>query len=313
MSKLTVYTKTYNREKILPKTIESILEQTFEDFEYIIYNNGSTDNTQSVIDKYAEQDSRIKIIRTKDNKLSEEPSEAFRICGDNKYFTLVDDDDYIDKKMVETLYNLIKETDADIASVGSKYVYTDGSMKDKFVFEGEYTFDRIDAMFELLKREKTNSARGGKIYKKQLLDNIDFPNVYPIRDIHREYRVFNRINKLVLTGKPMYYFFRHDSNLSGLDSVETITPIKMQQHLLANHIRTEYLTEKMPEIAEYVLYSEYSFMISLTERIRRLGAEPCYTIADQMSEILRKNKGWLDSCKWVTERETDILQELLKG
>lgn len=311
MEKLTVYTPTFNREKLLPRAIESVLSQTFTDFEYVILNNGCTDGTQDVINTYMRQDTRIKCICNKKNRIVFDSNDPLYIPnGDNVFFTQVDDDDYIDPYMIETLYRLAIDTRADICSVGSKFVFADGSEKDKYVFDGKYSYNRIEAMYELLKREKINSARGGKLYKKELMMNFDYPKVHHMRDIHREYRVINRIEKMTVTGKPMYYFYRHNKNLSGLNTKDQITIEKMNEHLLANRIRTEYLTKRMPEISNFALYSEYSFMISLTDRIRKLSVEECFRIADQMAETLRKNTEWLMACGYLKPQEIEIMETL---
>ena len=311
MSKITVYTKTYNRMELLPRAIESVLSQSFTDFTYVIYDNGSTDDTSNVIKRYAKTDSRIQHIYTKVNTQTGEPEDPLFIeAGDNIWFTQVDDDDYIDADMLKELYGLAKQTGSDVVTVGSLIVNEDGNMQDKFVYAGQYDLNRVEAMYELLKREHINSAKGGKLYKKKLLYGIDRPKVKRIRDIHWEYRVFERIRQMTITGKPMYYFYRHSANQSGLNNKDQITPEMMEEHLYANRIRTEYLTEKMPEIADFALYSEYSFMISLTHRIRDLHVEDCYPIADRMAETLQKNKEWLLACGELKEREIAILNSL---
>ena len=67
MPKLTVVTSTYNRPQLLKRAMESVLNQTFTDFEYWIINNGSTDNTDEIIKNYMKEDSRIKLITRQSN------------------------------------------------------------------------------------------------------------------------------------------------------------------------------------------------------------------------------------------------------
>ncbi len=311
MSKISIVTTTYNRPELLKRTIESVLAQSFEDFEYIIINNGSTDNTQEVIGEYALTDKRIRSVRRAENIKSAEKFYKLReliiTTPEAPYYMQVDDDDFMEPDTIQTLYGLINEYDADIATVGSMWIYPDGTLKDKFVFDGVYVYSRIEAMKELLKREKFNAAAGGKLYRKALLQNVAVPDMKQFRDIHREYRIQNNIRRMVVTGKPMYYFYRHDKNSSGLDTKEQITPERMRQHLEANALRTEWLTEHMPEIAEYVLYCELSFMISLYERINRLRVEPCYAIAEEMKQRLVASAPFLADCGHLTERERTIL------
>ena len=222
MPKLTVVTSTYNRPELLKRCIESVLNSSFSDFEYVIINNGSTDDTQDVIERYMRQDSRIICERIHRNSGPLNPvyvDKWFVETSENKHYTGVDDDDYIDRDMLGTLYHMATDTGSDICAVGSKWVFPDGSEKNKYVYAGQYTVDRIGAMVELLKREKINNGAPGRLYRKKLMYKIDYPQVPRIRDIHREYRIFNRIEtSMTMIGKPMYYYYRGDNNLSGLNT-----------------------------------------------------------------------------------------------
>jgi glycosyltransferase involved in cell wall biosynthesis len=312
MTDITIVTCTYNRPNLLPRTVESVLSQTFSDFEYIIINNGSSDNdTPKLLKQYSALDKRIDIITRSHNDVSTKNFTDLHTMLKNRqsiFFMQVDDDDYIEPDTVELLYKLITENDADIATVGSMWVYPDGSSKNKFIFDGTFIYSRIDAMTELLKREKFNSAQGGKLYRKSLFENITPPYFDCFRDIYREYRVINNVHKMVVTGKPKFYFYRHDNNISGLDTEEQITPTRMRQHLEANAMRTEWLSEHMPEIRDFVFYSELSFMISLYERINRLKVESCYNIAQEMKYILLRHKTFLSECGFCTDKEKEILK-----
>jgi hypothetical protein len=73
-------------------------------------------------------------------------------------------------------------------------------------------------------------------------------------------------------------------------------------------MRTEWLSENMPEIKDFVLYSELSFMLSLYERINRLEVKSCFDIAQEMKETLLKNNVFLLECGFCTQREHDILK-----
>jgi len=310
--KITVKTVTYNREHLLSKTIQSVLSQTFTDFEYLIINNGSTDGTQAIIDKYSKEDVRIRSVIYPVNKITADAAqERYQLIRESPapYFMKVDDDDFMEPDTVQTLYNLVTEYDADVACVGSKYIFSDGIMNDKFVFDGVHVYNRIEAMIEMLKREKFNASLGGKLLRKEVLD-ITYPNVTQIRDIHISYRRMNNIRRMVVTGDPLYYFYRHDNNVSGLETARQITPEKMRQHLEANSLRTEWLTEHMPEIKNFVFYCELSFMISLYERIYRLNIESCFNIAQEMKDTLIKYQTFFSDHDFCTDKEKEILKSL---
>lgn len=318
MPKVTVVTTTYNREKLVSRAIEGVLSQTFTDFQYLILNNGCTDETQAILERYAKQDSRIQLFFMQKNNIiypdlleNEGTRKAFEHAiyeSGVPYFTGVDDDDYIVPDTLETLVGLLESYQADIATVGSRWFYPDGREQDKFVFSGVFVYDRVQAMTELLKREKFNNAAGGKLYRQEIC-NFRMHGQQAKRDIYREYRRINRIHKMVVSGDPKYYFYRHDSNMSGLNTAEQITPQKMRQHLDGNRDRTLWLSQEMPEISDFVHYCEFSFMISLYQRIYALQVSSCYVIAEEMMKALQDNRQVLHTYPWYTEQEKRFLKQ----
>lgn len=317
MPKITIITTTYNRAELLPRTIESVLNQTFSDFEYLIINNGSTDEqTSAIIDRYMRQDKRISCYAYSENLILTDKT-WFSILlhkgclGDPNcaYNLIIDDDDVMDLDTLGALYRLALETNSEIVGFGSRYLYDDNTIKDKYVFDGTYTFNRLEGMKELLKRQYFNSARGGKLYKKEVL-NFEVVSGVRNRDIYREYRVMNNIRSITVCGEPKYYFYRHNKNLSGLDSAEKITPFIMQEHLQANDIRTRWLRKHMPEISEFVHYSEASFMLSLWNRIYSLQVEECYPIAEHMQSWIKEKEKVLKKYSWYTDKELNTLREM---
>lgn len=317
MPDVTVATITYNRPDLLGRTIESVLNQTFTNFEYIIINNGSTDSqTASIIDTYIKRDSRIfsyayqkNIMYTDESWFAKQLHQGRIGSSDCEYFFLIDDDDLMDPDTLETLFCMAKTFKSDIVGIGSQFAYPDGSKKDKYTFDQTYTFNRVNGMYELLKRRYFNSARGGKLYRKDILQ-FDIVSGVRNRDIYREYRVMNNIDSITVCGKPKYYFYRHDSNLSGLDNAITITPEKMREHLSANRIRTEWLSERMPEIKEFAHYCEVSFMISLWERIHTMEVVSCYPIAKEMRWNLQKYQKILSNSIYLTEKEREVIVQM---
>lgn len=111
---ISVIVPVYNSEKTLDRCLNSILNQTFSDFEIIIVNDGSFDNSIKVIQKFVEKDSRIKLI----NQVNKGLGAARNIGIKNakgKYIACVDSDDYIDFEMLEKMYNSIELQKSDMA------------------------------------------------------------------------------------------------------------------------------------------------------------------------------------------------------
>ena len=106
MPKISVIIPVYNTGKYLAECLDSVINQTLADIEIICINDGSTDNSSEILDKYAEQDSRIKIINQKNSGVVIARNNAIK-CAAGKYIYPLDSDDIIAKDCLEKLYNKI--------------------------------------------------------------------------------------------------------------------------------------------------------------------------------------------------------------
>lgn len=105
---ITIIVPIYNGEQNIDRCINSIIKQTYKNIEIILINDGSTDQTGNICDKYATEDSRIKVIHKRNNGVSSARNDAIKLAN-GKYIGFVDVDDYVDNKYIEILYtNAIK-------------------------------------------------------------------------------------------------------------------------------------------------------------------------------------------------------------
>lgn len=119
---ISIIVPVYNVEKYLDKCVNSILNQTFQDFELILVDDGSPDNCGEMCDDYAARDKRVTVIHQVNGGLSAARNAGIEIAK-GRYLGFVDSDDYIAEDMYELLYNNLKNEDADLATVGFLDVY----------------------------------------------------------------------------------------------------------------------------------------------------------------------------------------------
>lgn len=115
--KVSVIVPVYNAEKYLKKCLQSLVEQTLSDIEIICINDGSTDNSLSIIEQFAKSDSRIKIITTQNRGQSHARNKGLEIAN-GEYTGFLDSDDYADTTMFEKLYTAAKQNDSDVVMCG---------------------------------------------------------------------------------------------------------------------------------------------------------------------------------------------------
>ena len=116
MQTISVVIPAYNVEKYLDKCMNSVLNQSFTDFEVLLIDDGAKDSTVQLCDKYAEKDTRVKTYHKKNGGLSDARNYGLeRISG--KYVTFIDSDDYIDNNYLKYMYDLIVKENAQICMV----------------------------------------------------------------------------------------------------------------------------------------------------------------------------------------------------
>ncbi|WNF35303.1 glycosyltransferase [Bacillaceae bacterium IKA-2] len=131
MTKLSIIVPVYNTEEYLSDCIESILLQSFMDYEIILINDGSSDKSGEICKQYAKKDSRIKVF----HKSNEGPSAARNLgikLASGEFLGFVDSDDTINVQMYEKLYNLAKEKNAEISICGYSEIYFPSGKIDNF-------------------------------------------------------------------------------------------------------------------------------------------------------------------------------------
>ncbi len=114
MARVSVIVPVYNAEKYLKKCLESVCNQTLKDFEIICVNDCSTDDSLSILNQYAENDSRIKVIDFKENKGVSVARNTGIELSTGEFIGFLDADDFIDLNFYEILYNKSIETNADV-------------------------------------------------------------------------------------------------------------------------------------------------------------------------------------------------------
>lgn len=274
VSKINVIMLTYNREQLISKAIESILSQTFEDFEYIIVDNGSTDASGEIADSYAAKDSRVKVIHRKRGSIGSGRNTGLDIAT-GEYITFIDDDDYAEPDMLEFLHTLVQTYHADIAACGS-YKIENGKALPNIIYDELHIMDAVQAMEAFLRRKLYSAGLPAKLVRRSLFDKIRFFENGTYEDIRTSYRLFSNANLVAAYGIPKYYALRHPGNNSDAATKhEMLNPTQLEEYLTAFHERTEYIHGVLPQLGNFALYSEWSYMISMVEKIHRFGLMNC--------------------------------------
>jgi len=176
MALISVIVPVYKVEMWLRRCIDSILAQTFSDFELILVDDGSPDNCPQICDEYARRDSRVKVIHQKNGGLSAARNTGLDITR-GKYITFVDSDDWIDSDFLEVLFRNIVEHDAQICQCNFRFSFEDGTAEIPSRNTAEISFLNKSAAIHSLFDYDWNGFYipvWGKLYSSTLFKNVRF-------------------------------------------------------------------------------------------------------------------------------------------
>lgn len=202
-AEVSILVPVYNVGKYLRECLESIEAQTFKDWECVIVDDGSTDNSGAVCDEFAAHDSRFRVLHMKNGGLASARNNAIKHAK-GKFITFCDSDDWYAPETIETMYGLITEYDADIVQTGLWKEY-DGHTRVKPLTDRRLILDRQAALMELVKNKMVPSYVWNKMWRRELI-GPDFPMGKTFEDIHVCTLWFPKITKMVIDPTPLYHY-----------------------------------------------------------------------------------------------------------
>ncbi|WP_370806224.1 glycosyltransferase family 2 protein [Eubacterium ventriosum] len=204
MKTVSIIIPVYNIVHYIERCVDSVINQTFNNCEIIIVDDGSTDGGYEKCDNLAKKDKRIKILHKINGGISEARNRGIEIAtGDYLFF--LDGDDYIEKNTIETLVNLLEINKADV-SVVFKTDHNDRTEK-IFIGNGE------NAFIHLL--DYSAIEMWGKLFKTELFKNIRFPIGKQHEDMYTLPSVLLSSNKIVVFHKGYYHYEQRDKSIMG--------------------------------------------------------------------------------------------------
>ena len=139
--KISIIVPIYNVEKYLEKCFNSLISQSYKNIEILAINDGSTDNSQKIIDEYVKHDNRIKAIIKENGGYGSVLEMAIKLI-DSEYFTICDPDDYLEVNAIETLYKVANKTKADLIYGKFYHIYFD--QKEEINFKSFFEIEPLD-------------------------------------------------------------------------------------------------------------------------------------------------------------------------
>lgn len=244
--RLSIIIPIYNVAPWLPQTIESVLAQTFRDFELILVNNGSTDGSGGICDQYGAKDSRVRVIHQNNTGVSDARNTGVA-AAQGDYIGFTDSDDIIEKDMYQILLGLAEAYDADMVQCQhdrADCLNGEQRSRDPLIMDGETYVHRMFTMSGSVYTNQVSLCT--KIFKKELFQGITFPVGQVYEDEQETYKLCLKAKTLVETTDVLYHYIKRENSI-----ITGISAKKMLDKQVALLDRLYYLPERLPDTKEH--------------------------------------------------------------
>lgn len=220
--KISIVIPVYNVERYIGKCLSSLLEQTFQDFEIIAVNDGSTDESLKILRQFEKEYDCIKVLDQENRGISEARNRGMELAS-GEYLCFVDSDDFTAPCYLQRLYELCEENKADIAGCSYYFRFVEKDFVVQYPFRCKGVFTRKKAIKKLLHDCSVQSLVWNKLFKRSLfVDNGICFQTMCFEDLAVMNRVFAKANRVAITNQPLYYYNKHSGSTLAVMSAKKI-------------------------------------------------------------------------------------------
>ena len=216
MAEISVIVPVYKVEKYIKRCIDSILTQTFRDFELILVDDGSPDKCSQICEKYAQRDERIVVLHRENGGLSAARNTGIDwtfLNSESKYITFIDSDDWIHPQYLDILYQAVINMKSPVSVVGFKRVenfeagklYKEDCIPELEVLAAEDFF---------INHEWNFNYAWGKLYERSYFVEVRYPVGKNYEDTFTTYKILFAGKKVAFIDYPLYYYFYNKEGIS---------------------------------------------------------------------------------------------------
>ncbi|MBP5208269.1 MAG: glycosyltransferase family 2 protein [Clostridia bacterium] len=293
---VSVIMPVYNVAAYLSEALDSVVNQSYDNLEIIVIDDGSTDGSEKICDEYAEKDKRIRLIHQKNSGVSSTRNAALdAVTGD--FVLFIDSDDAYDPDYVSTMLNAMTENDADMAICRFTIHTTTGVMKRTGTEElrppiGKGLYNRVEAM-QAFAANTIHAYLWNKMYRKELWNDIRFPIGMLYEDIDVMYRIINLCDRICVIDNPLYLYRKRPGSITEQKTADSI-----KDWLTVCERMETFVEDNIPDI-----YTSDHLKIMKQDRLRRM-------IIYYDKFIPQKGEGSGEFRKWMRKQIIELKKKV---
>ena len=258
MPKVSVIVPVYNVEKYIKKCLESLLNQTLQDIEIIIVNDGSKDNSVQIINNYINKyPNKIIYLEKENGGLSDARNFGIKYAS-GEYIAFLDSDDYAEKDTYQKMCELAKKENSDMVECDFYWEYPNKLKEDiGAIYNGKH---------EMI--EKVRVVAWNKLIKREIIEknDINFPKGFRYEDVEFTYKLIPYINKVSFVKKPLIHYVQRTNSIINSQNERTKEIFDILEHVLYFY-KEKNIYEEYKEELEYI-YTRYLLCSSLLRIVK---------------------------------------------
>lgn len=301
---ISVIVPVYRVEAYLDRCVQSIVDQTYQNLEIILVDDGSPDNCPAMCDAWAKKDSRVKVIHKENGGLSDARN-AGMAAASGEYMGFVDSDDDISPDMYQLLYDHMVADGSDISACGVEMVFEDGSPARALTPSGSCVLERDSAIEAVIRESRLKQPVWYKLYRSGLIRDLSFPVGKYHEDVFWTWQAVARANKVSVFDAPCYYYVqRSGSIMAERYSLRRLDAVEAKQE------RLRFLEKEFPRLAEPARKDlMFSCMYHGQLALRDLKGQDRKTVLSKLKDITQgctgdcgqmpaAHKCWIKLARW---------------
>lgn len=265
MPKVSVVVPIYNVEKYLRRCLDSLVNQTLEDIEIILVDDGSKDNSGKIAKEYAEKyKEKVKYFSKENGGLSDARNFGMPYAN-GEYIAFLDSDDYIELNAYQEMYEKAKKEDLDYVECDFIWEYPNKRKEDKRI-----NYENKKAMLSFVRVVAWN-----KLIRRQILvnNNIIFSKGLRYEDVEFTYKLIPKLEKIGYINKPFIHYIQRDNSIANVQNERTseifIILENVEKYYKENNIYEEYQEELEYNYSRYLLCSSLKRICKVEDKQKR--------------------------------------------
>lgn len=286
--KVSVIVTAYNIEQYIGRCLKSILTQSFQDIEVVVVNDGSTDNTEEIINSISKGDSRVKVINKKNSGIIEARKSGFN-SSNGEYILFIDGDDWIEDECLMKMYLKAKEGDYDIIISNAFWSYDNKKIPHSMFSLKDEEENKLLTNILL---SKIPPAMWGKLVKRNFIiyKKIEFPsNINYAEDLATVSTWFMNNPKIGFLKENLYNYYQREGSITKVESTN-ILQVDDAREFIKQQLEKNQIFEEYRDEFNYMEYKQIYIYRFLGNNIFHLNRKKVYKDFKVKNISIKKNR-----------------------